>query len=236
MPETHEHPLSKAAESATLMTEWFWPPLAALRAMERWSSSGAMTLELPDTVARISERLESVEEHEGAIQDSVKPIDSKLLRLAKQGDALEQRVSDMDSALGAQRKELTALKQANAELERKSAPSAAVKSLRKELDALKQANADLERKSAPSAAVESLRKELDALKQANAELERKPRQSASASTSTEEGQNDEPTQAMKILGAGAGRDEGTKASPKERTAEAAKRPSPAPKSSAKTRS
>ena len=209
MPETHEHPLSKAAESATLMTEWFWPPLAALRAMERWSSSGAMTPELPDTVARISERLESVEEHEGAIQDSVKPIDSKLLRLAKQGDALEQRVSDMDSALGAQRKELTALKRANAELERKSAPSAAV---------------------------ESLRKELDALKQANAELERKPRQPASASTSTEEDQNDEPTQPMKILGAGAGRDEGTKASPKERTAEAAKRPSPAPKSSAKTRS
>ena len=233
MPETHQHPLSMAAESATLMTEW-WPPLAALRAMERWSSSGAMTPELPDTVARLRERLESVEEHEGAIQDSVKPIGSKLVRLAKQGDALEQRVSDMDSALGAQRKELTAVKQANAELERKSAPSAGVKSLRKELTALKQANAELERKSAPSAAVGSLRKELDALKQANAELERKPRQPAS--TSTEEDQNDERTQAMKILGAGAGRDEGTKASPKERTAEAAKRPSPAPTSSAKTRS
>ena len=209
MPETHEHLLSKTAESATLMTEWFWPPLAALRAMERWSSSGAVTPELPDTVTRLRERLESVEEHEGAIQDSVKPIGSKLVRLAKQGDALEQRVSDIDSALGAQRKELTAVKQANAELERKSAPSAAV---------------------------ESLRKELDALKQANAELERKPRQPASASTSTEEDQNDERTQAMKILGAGAGRDEGTKASPKERTAEAAKRPTPARKSSAKTRS
>lgn len=179
MPETREHPLSKAAESATLMTEWFWPPLAALRAMERWSSSGATTPELPDADARLSERLESVEEQDQAIQNSVKAIETKLDGLAKQSDALNQRVSDMDSALGTQPKELTALKQANAE------------------------------------------------------RKRKPKQPASA---TEEDQRDEPTQAMKILGAGAGRDKGTKASPKERAAEPAKRPSPSRKPSTKTRS
>ena len=154
MQESRQDQPRRGAETATLMTELLFPPLAALRAMERWSGSADKGGELPQEVARLSERLESVEEQESVTQASVEPIETELDGIRKKNDALERTVSDMESALNSLRKELTALTRANSELERKLAElptvpgdlAARLGSLDKELKAVTQSNAELERR------------------------------------------------------------------------------------------
>jgi chromosome segregation ATPase len=201
MSTSHKSDPYRVTESAPHIFEWLWPPLGVLRAMQCWSSAGTAA-ELPQEVARLG----SVEQHEGVIQASVEPIETEVTRLRERLDsaderrsafetslrplgtelerltngnaALEHTVSDMGSALGSQRKELTAVAEAKAELERRLDEQSST--VREELSALKTSNAELERKVAAlpaavsdmGAALRSLREELTGLKKSNADLER----------------------------------------------------------------
>lgn len=141
MADAHERPMYRPGQSAMRMTEMLWPPLAALRAIERWSSATGGTHELPGEIARLSERVASVEQHENALQSAVEPIERDLDGLNKAKEGLARQLSETDSALRSVRKELDGLRKAHAELERRSDVGA----LEKELDGLRKSNAALER-------------------------------------------------------------------------------------------
>ena len=63
MGTSHKSVPYRVTASAPHIFEWLWPPLGLLRAMEVWSSGGAAA-KLSQEVARLNERLGSVEQHE----------------------------------------------------------------------------------------------------------------------------------------------------------------------------
>ena len=164
MADTRQHPMFRPAETAMLMTEMLWPPLAALRVMESWSSSASSTREAPGEIALLRERVGSLEEHESTLQSSVEPIEGDLDDLKTVNRALKRQLSNMDAALRAQRKELDGLRKSHAELESRSDLSP----LKKELDGLRKSQTELPSRSD----VDSLKKELNGLRKSSAGLER----------------------------------------------------------------
>lgn len=233
MQESRDHQPYRGAETATLMTELLFPPLAALRAMERWSGGAGRGGELPQEVARLSERLESVEEQESAIQASVEPIETEVARLTQRLKSVEKQESAIQGTVEPIETELDGIRKKNDVLERSVLDmDSALSSLRNELTAIKKANSALEHKLAELPPVPgdldsrlgSVDKELKAVTQSNAELERRLSQAPPAQAKS---QVSDVSKA--ILGAGGPKsDEGqAKGSPKKETAAPAKKPAAA---------
>jgi chromosome segregation ATPase len=85
--------------------------------MEAWSSTGPAA-KLSQEVARLNERLGSVEQHEEVIRTSVEPIETEVTRLRERLDSAEQRGSALEGSLKAFATELERLAKSNAALER----------------------------------------------------------------------------------------------------------------------